>query len=241
MVLTLELQDMTNKATTSQSPENQEELEELVLHESILSATRLNSDSLQIGIRGDPSLRETTGVRPRYKSDVDERLDDLCPNFEELLLRRSTYRLFVGFNNGEIRVHSVFDPLTQEIHTAEKLANPGYVARQFPMISYDDKVQHVRDLYKALRGLPAYQQMPDYWRNIMVRRSKEWAPMAQEEIISIIGKLKAMREMPVYFMRNITICMVQSIVRIQFNCDGTQILRTEDFQQFLDENIPESL
>jgi len=230
---------MTDKTTSFQSPETQEELEELVLHESILSATRLNSDSLQIGIRGDPSIRETTGVRPRYKSDVDERLEELCPNFEELLLRRSTYRLFVGFNNGEIRAHSVFDPLTQEIHTAEKLSNPGYVARQFPMISYEDKVGLVRDLYKALRGLPAYQQMPAYWRNIMVRRSQEWTPMAQEEIVSIIGRLQVLREMPVYYMRNITICMVQSIVRIQFNCDGTQILRAEDFQRFLDENIPD--
>lgn len=63
--------------------------------------------------------------------------------------------------------------------------------------------------------------------------------MAQEEISSIISKLRPLREMPVYFMRNVTICMVQGIVRIQFNCDGTQILRGRDFQQFLEENIPD--
>lgn len=230
---------MSRAKNNPTSPGNQDELEQLVLHESILSATGLNADSLQIGIRGDPSLRETTVVRARYKSDVDERLADLIPNFEELLLRRSTYRLFVGFNNGEIRTHSVFDPLTQEIHTAERIANPGYVARQFPMIDYGDKVQLVRDLYKALRGLPAYQKMPEYWRNIMVRRSQEWAPMAQEDIVSVVSRLQALRDMPVYFMRNITICMVQKIIRIQFNCDGTQILRAEDFQEFLKLNIPE--
>ncbi|MFO7602262.1 MAG: hypothetical protein R6X06_00440 [Gammaproteobacteria bacterium] len=220
------------------SPDTQEAFEHLVLHESILSATGLNAESLQIGIRGDPSLRETTGVRPRYESEVDTHLDALTANFEELLLRRSTYRLFVGFNNGEIRTHSVFDPLTQEIHTAERLANPGYVARQFPMIDYAAKVQLVRDLYQALRGLPAYQQMPAYWRNILVRRSQEWSPMTQDEIVRVIARLRALRAMPVYYMRNITICMVQRIIRIQFNCDGTQILRAEDFQRFLDENIP---
>ncbi len=221
-----------------ESPQNQEEFEQLVLHESILSATGLNADSLQIGIRGDPSLRETTSLRLRYKSDVDSRLGELSPNFADLLLRRSTYRLFVGFNNGEIRTHSVFDPLTQEIHTAERLVNPGYIARQFPMISYADKVQIIRDLYKALRGLPGYQQMPAYWRNILVRRSREWSPMAQEEIESIISHLQMLRDLPVYFMRNITICMVQRIIRIQFNCDGTQILRAEDFKEFLEQNIP---
>lgn len=231
---------MTVTAPPSQSPYNQEELEQLVLHESILSATGLNGDSLQIGIRGDPSLRETMDVRPRYQSDVDQQLDALCLNFEELLLRRSTYRLFVGFNNGEIRTHSVFDPLTQEIHTANKLTNSGYMARQFPIISYEDKVELVRELYKALRELPAYQQMPTYWRNIMVRRSQEWSPMAQEDIVSIISKLRVLRDMPVYFMRNITICMVQGIVRIQFNCDGTQILQGRNFRQFLAENFPES-
>jgi len=230
---------MTSITPYPLSPETQEEFEALVLRESILSATGLNADSLQIGIRGDPSLRETTSLRPRYNSDVDAHLGDLCPNFEELLLRRSTYRLFVGFNNGEIRTHSVFDPLTQEIHTAERLVNPGYVARQFPMISYEDKVQLVRDLYEALRELPGYQQMPTYWRNIMVRRSQEWSPMEQNEIVSIIARLQALRELPVYFMRNITICLVQRIIRIQFNCDGTQILRAEDFQKFLELNIPE--
>jgi len=225
---------MTNRP----SPENQAELEELVLRESIIGATGLNSDNLQIGLRGDPSLRETTFVRPRYKSSVDEHIDELSPNFEELLLRRSTYRLFVGFNNGEIRTHSVFDPLTQEVHTAEKLSNSGYVARQFPMISYTDKGQLIRDLYQALRGLPIYQQMPTYWRNIMLRRSQSWQPMELEEITRVVRTLKALREMPTYYMRNITICMVQSIVRIQFNCDGTQIVRAENFERFLQENLP---
>ena len=63
--------------------------------------------------------------------------------------------------------------------------------------------------------------------------------MVQSDIISIISRLEILRNMPVYFMRNITICMVQGIIRIQFNCDGTQILRGSDFQAFLDENIPE--
>ncbi|MGD9386374.1 MAG: hypothetical protein PVF28_07445, partial [Thioalkalispiraceae bacterium] len=132
--------------------DNENEMEELVLKESLVSAAGLNASTLQIGIRGDPSMRETTGERKRYRSDVDERIDELIPSFQELLLNRSTYQLFVGFNNGEIRTHSVFDPMRQEIHSAEKIADPDYVQRQFPKISYDDKIGLIRETYQNLRN-----------------------------------------------------------------------------------------
>ncbi len=40
--------------------DSEQDFEELILKESIVSASGMNSSSLLIGIRGDPSLRETT-------------------------------------------------------------------------------------------------------------------------------------------------------------------------------------
>lgn len=216
----------------------EKDLEELVLKESIVSAAGINSNSLQIGIRGDPSMRETTGDRQRYTSNVDENIDELLPHFEELLLNRSSYQIFVGFNNGEIRTNSVFDPLTQEIHTAEKIMDDAYLSRQFPEISYADKIQLIMDTYDGLRVSPIYQKMPGYWQNIMRKRRENWEPMETEEIKTIIGTMKTLREMPSYYMRNITINILQSVVRIQFNCDGTQIVSAENYSKFLEENLP---
>ncbi len=220
------------------SHDNDNEIEELVLKESILSVAGLNASSLQIGIRGDPSMRETTGERKRYHSSVDQYLDNLLPNFEELLLNRSTYQLFVGFNNGEIRTNSVFDPMTQEIHDAEKMADHAYIVRQFPEISYGRKIGLIRDIYSHLRGHAVSESMPIYWRNILQKRSERWEPMEREEVTTVVRTLRALREMPHYFIRNITINIVQSIVRIQFNCDGTQIVSAENYTKFLEENLP---
>lgn len=217
--------------------QQEQDFEELVLKESIVSASGLNSNSLLIGIRGDPSLRETTFARKRYKSEVDEHIDILMPNLQELMLNRSTYKLFVGFNNGEIRTTSIFDPLREEIHSVDKMIDHGYIERQFPEVPYTDKIQLMRDLYNYLRANPIYQRLPTYWKNIMSRRSAGWEPMEQEEIINVISTLKTLREMPTYFIRNITISIVQSIVRMQFNCDGTQIVSAENYQKFLEENL----
>jgi len=219
--------------------DTEKEIEELVLKESLVSAAGLNASSLQIGIRGDPSMRETTGERKRYDSDVDERIDVLVPSFEELLLNRSTYQLFVGFNNGEIRTNSVFDPMRQEVHSAEKMSDPLYIQRQFPLIDYQDKIGLIKETYQNLRASKYYQNMPQYWQNIMDKRSQKWEPMEIEEVISVVTTLKTLREMPTYFMRNITINIVQSIVRIQFNCDGTQIVSAENYGKFLEENLPD--
>ena len=217
--------------------EQEQDFEELVLKESIVNASGLASGNLLIGIRGDPSLRETTYDRKRYKSEVDEHIDTLMVHLQELMLNRSTYKLFIGFNNGEIRTISIFDPLREEIHSVEKMIDPSYIERQFPKVSYEDKIQLMRDLYNALRANPIYQRLPGYWNNIMARRSAAWEPMEKEEISSVISTLKTLREMPTYFIRNVTISIVQSIVRMQFNCDGTQIVSAENYQKFLEDNL----
>ena len=46
----------------------------------IISASGIASGNLLVGIRGDPSLRETTNERKRHHSSVDEHIDAVIPN-----------------------------------------------------------------------------------------------------------------------------------------------------------------
>jgi len=214
------------------------ELEELVLRESIVSATGLNEGSLQIGIKGDPSLRETSLERKRYESPVDKVITPLMENLEELMLNRSCYRIFIGFNSGEIRTHSIFDPLRQEIHASEKLADKAYLDRHFPKISYEDKIQAMRDIYGAIKSSKLFESVPGYWKSIFNKRHQTWDPMTKDEIHTIMSSIKTMRDLPDFYLRNITICIVQDLVRMQFNCDGTQIISAENYQKFIEDNMP---
>lgn len=223
---------------TEESTSSENELEELVLRESIVSATGLNENSVQIGIKGDPSLRETSLDRQRYESPVDKVFEPLMANLEEILLKRSTYRLFIGFNSGEVRTHSIFDPLRQEIHASEKLADNDYIDRHFPRISYEDKIQAMRDIYDSIKASKLFEKIPGFWKSIFTKRHQSWDPMTRAEIHTIMSSMKAMRDLPDFYLRNITICIVQDLVRMQFNCDGTQIISAENYVRFIEENIP---
>lgn len=219
-------------------PPIDDNLEELVLRESIISAAGLQPDQLQIGIKGDPSLRESTSLRKRYASSVDAVFDRLEPNLVELMLNRGIYRIFIGFNSGEIRTNSIFDPLRQEIHDATRLAERDYLDRHFPKITYDEKISLMRELYTTLRNSLHYKQMPTYWQNILNRRSDNWKPLEPENIPDILKTVRKLREIEEYYLRNITICIVQGLVHMQFNCDGTQIIDAHNFRKFLEQNLP---
>lgn len=215
----------------------EDQLEALILQESIVSAAGLSSDQVLIGIKGDPSLRESATLRKRYASKVDSLFDKIEPNLEDAMLNRGIYRVFIGFNSGEIRTDSVFDPLRQEIHDAEKIADKDYLHRHFPLISYADKIALMHELYAALRDSEHYQKIPGYWQNILNRRSQKWRPLEPENILKILTTVRRLRDIEEYYLRNITICIVQGIVRMQFNCDGTQIIDAHNFKEFLEENI----
>jgi hypothetical protein len=215
----------------------EDKLEEIILQESIVSAAGLNSEQVLIGIKGDPSLRESAPLRKRYDSKVDSIFEQLEPNLEDIMLNRGIYRIFVGFNSGEIRTNSVFDPLRQEIHDAEKIADPEYINRHFPLIDYNDKVELMRELYAALRASKHYQKIPGYWQNILNRRSQHWLPLEPENISKVLSTVRTLRDIEEYYLRNITMCIVQGIVRMQFNCDGTQIIDAHNFKHFLEENV----
>ena len=213
-------------------------LEEQVLKESIVSAAGLNSDRLQIGLKGDPSIRESVSLRKRYRSSIDDAIEDIIVNLEDMMLNRGIYRIFVGFNSGEIRTLSVFDPLRAEIHDGAKLADRAYLDRQFPPLPFEDKICLMRELYRALRATDYYQGLPVYWKNILQRRSDNWQPLSREDLHTIFSSLKVLREIEEYYLRNITICMVQGTIRMQFNCDGTQIINAKNLKKFLHENLP---
>jgi hypothetical protein len=221
------------------TPTEPEGIEETILKESIISAAGLNPDQLQIGIKGDPSMRESVPERKRYTSKVDTVFVELEPQLEDLMLNRGIYRIFIGFNSGEVRTNSIFDPLRQEIHDAEKLSDIHYIDRQFPHIQYTEKIQLMRSLYSTLRSSEQYRKMPPHWQNILNRRSDQWKPLEPESIPDILSTVRKLREIDEYYLRNITICIVQGIVRMQFNCDGTQIVDANNFRKFLEDNLPE--
>lgn len=213
-------------------------IEEQILKESIVSAAGLNAETLQIGLKGDPSLRETALQRKRHRNSMDEVIDVIASNLEDMMLNRGMYCVYVGFNSGEIRTLSIFDPLRSEIHIGERLADRHYIERHFPTIPLEDKIDLMREMYEALRATRFYQRLPGYWQSILERRSGVWQPLGREDISAVFGSLRALREMQEYYLRNVTVCMVQGIVHMQFNCDGTQIINARNVGRFLSENVP---
>lgn len=216
---------------------SEREIEELVLKESIVSATGLRPDSLQVGIKGDPSLRETAYLRPKYRNVMDEIFAQIEPHLADLLLTRGTYRIYIGFNSAEIRTASIFDPLREETHAAEMFMDEAYVERHFPSLPFEEKVQAMRDIYEGLMGSRMYARLPGYWRNIFAKRHASWNPMAKEQIPAILSTLKVLRDMPDYYLRSANLCIVQDLIRMQFNCDGTQLVRADNYTAFLAENF----
>ncbi|MBL7002637.1 MAG: hypothetical protein ISR69_01250 [Gammaproteobacteria bacterium] len=214
------------------------DLEQKILTEGIVSATGLLPGQLQVGIKGDPSLRETAMDRCRYESEMDTVFEKIEPVLEDLLINRGIYRLFIGFNNNEIRTMSIFDPLREEIHDAGKFIDEGYIERHFPLISYAEKVEVMRLLYSNIMSSGLFKKMPKHWQSITQKRHAAWQPMTQEQIKKILQTLRVMRNLPEYYLRNFTISMVQALVRLQFNCDGTQIVTANDFDKFVEMNMP---
>ena len=212
------------------------ELEELVLQESLVSAIGLHTNNVQVGIKGDPTQRDSVFTRGKQKSQVDEIFSQLEPMLEEMMMRRSVYRVYIGFNSGEIRTCSVFDPMREEVHQADKLCESNYVARHFPEIDYQHKVEGIRNIYRALEESELFSYVPPYWRRIMQKRSVTWNPIREEDLPNIISTLQALRGLEEFYLRNATICIVQHVVRLQFNCDGTQLVDAQNYRQFLEEN-----
>lgn len=211
--------------------------EELFLRESLIDLTGLNSKRLHLSIKGDPSMRESAFVRERYQSVVDKVLDKLQPVFENLLLKRCIYSLFVNFNSGEIRTSSIYNPFVEELHTSDKLINPAYVERHFPEISYQEKSEIIHSIYDFLAS---NTKLPTQNKNVILKSYENWQPVTENEISEVIVQLTKLRSIQSFYLRNFSISMVVDAIRMQFNCDGTHIVSADDYQRFLQENLEES-
>lgn len=211
--------------------------EELILRETLISSAGLDGKDLHVSIKGDPSLRETALFRERYESVVDKHLLDLLPCLEDLLLNRCVYQVFIGFNSGEIRTISLLNPCCEEIHQISKLLDESYRNRHFPAIAYGQKADIIEQLYNGLKLSNWFQDLPDHLHKIWGHYYEGWEPVPEEEISKTIRNLPDLRNIQNYYLRNVTISVIRDAIHMQFNCDGTHIVSTEDYMRFLEENL----
>jgi len=211
--------------------------EKLVLKEKLIASTGMSGKHMHIGIKGDPSLRESAMTRERHVSVVDKILSQLVPRLADMLLNRCVYQIYLGFNNGEVRVSTILDPFSEEFHPAIRLLDEGYVKRHFPKIDYDRKVEIIREIYQGVRGNAYFDELPSHLHKGFTRYFNNWQPVAREEIARIISRLPQLREIPNFYVRNITVSIIKDAIRLQFNCDGTHIVSTAGYYYFLNENI----
>ena len=215
----------------------QQRNEEFILKETLVDSTGIDSHHLHVSIKGDPSLRESAFSRERYQSMVDNILPQLQASLEDLLSQRSAYKVIIAFNSGELRIATVFDPFHEEIHTAVKLLDPAYVDRHFPRMAYADKTKLIKGVYHFIHDDAYLADLPAYSQNIYRRNLTAWQPVPVEDIVKVISKLGELRNIQNFYLRNVSISMVRNAIRMQFNCDGTHIVSTDDYQRFLDENL----
>ena len=211
--------------------------DELTLKENLIESTGVLGKHLHISIKGDPSLRETAFGRERYNSVVDQVLPQLVPRLTDLLLNRCAYQIFIHFNSGEIIINSVFDPFNGEIHPANKLVDEGYIERHFSRMSYAEKAQMIQRLYATIAKDSSFGNLPEHFKNLYVAVHQDWQPISPEQVGIAISRLPDLRKIPDFYLRNFMISMTRDAIRMQFNCDGTHIVGTEDYLQFLDDNL----
>jgi len=210
---------------------------DLASKENIYSDFHDDKHRLQIGIKGDPSLRESAFFRERYKSVVDNILPELQTSLTDLLLNRNVCQVMIHFNSGEVLIKTIFDPFTHEIHPAAKLISRSYIDRHFPKIEYKDKTAMIKNLYGAVARDKLIKKMPAKIQTQLQKNHHEWHALKPEEIKNTISKLGLLRNIPDFYLRNFTMDMIRDSIRIQFNCDGTHILDAEGYQDFLAQNL----
>ena len=222
--------DKINKMLTQRN-------EELILREKLIDVTGLDIKHLHIGIKGDPSLRESAMTRERHESEVDKILPQLVPHLEDLLINRCAYQIYIGFNNGEIRISTILDPFSEEFHPAKRLLDQAYIDRHFPLVSFEEKAEVIRHLYQSLHQEQFFKKIPESLQNIFSKFYKDWRPVQAKDIARTLSSLTTLRAIPDYYVRNATISIIKDAIHMQFNCDGAHIVSAEDYERFLKENL----
>ncbi|MBI3392877.1 MAG: cyclic nucleotide-binding domain-containing protein [Nitrospirae bacterium] len=235
--------------------------EELILKENVIDVTGMKGRHLHVGIKGDPSLRESAFTRERYQSIADKVMPQLTPRLEEMLIERSVCEIVVHFNSGEIRAVSVFNPFYDEIHPADKIVDEVYVDRHFPRVPYEDKSRLIRRLYGAIGGDDRFKTpyedksrlirrlygaiggddrfktLPEPFKRIYAAFYDRWEALSPDEIRVALSRIAMLRDIPYFYLRNFTMSMARKAIRLQFNCDGTHIVSADDYARFVEENL----
>ncbi len=185
-------------------------------------------------LKGDKNLRDSVYQRQKVPNFVDNNLSELTEIFKHLLLKTTIHRLSIGFNNGEIKTFSIFDPLNMEIHTAENLLYEDYVSNNFPIIELESKDLFIRRLYKYLLTDDAFNTLPIYWQQNMINRNNNMTKLTDISVLSnILDTLTKLRAVDSYYLRTAIISLFNSSVALSFNCDGTQIMAHGAFEDFI--------
>jgi CRP-like cAMP-binding protein len=211
--------------------------EKLVLDEKMVCMAGGEGRDMHIGIKGDPSLRESAMERPRYESVVDRFLPQLTTCFEDLLLNRTVHRLQIGFNNGEIRLSTLLDPFAEEFHPALRLLDASYVERHFPKVDYQRKADIIRSMYRTISENGFFAELPQHLLHGFSEYFDKWDPMPADKISKTISQFPLLRSIPNFYVRSITINTLKDAIHMQFNCDGTHIVSARGYERFLEENI----
>lgn len=210
---------------------------EWLLREQLVATTGVGHGNLHVSIKGDPSLRETAFTRDRHDSMVDKVLPNLIPAIRYMLQETSVYRVFVGLNNGEVRISSVINPFIEEMHTANKIVSGAYLHRHFPEMDYEKKCSLIQDVTDFIEHTQQFKTMNQNWQRVLDVIQDDWRPVPWPELEGVLDQLVMMRKIPNFYLRNFSLSMAQDAVRMQFNCDGTHIVSTRQYHQFLEDNI----
>lgn len=211
--------------------------EELALKENLLATAGIRGGKLHVSIKGDPTMRETVFDRERRDSPMDKVLPQLTNSLQALLLKRCVSEVSLHFNSGEIRLFSIFDPFNYTIHPANKLIDASYLDRHFPVLAYEEKISLIRRLYGTLAAEFSNLTLPAHFKDTYLHRYQNWQPLTQDEIVHVVNKLQILRSIPNFYMRNMGISITRDAIRMQFNCDGTHIVSTGDYDRFLADNL----
>lgn len=209
-----------------------------LLHEPIVGAFGLPADTPFVSIKGDPSLRETVPLRPRQPSRLDQVAGKVLETCAVLLRDTGVYAIYVGFNSSEVRTESIFNPFAYEVHDAEDLVKPGYAARHFVPVPYEEKLRTIAWVRAMIQTGPLRHYLPATWGELMDTARANWQPLPADRIDEIVHGFNVLRGIEGYYLRNAAISLSEGIVRASYNCDGTYIVRAEYFPEFVRINTP---
>jgi hypothetical protein len=189
-------------------------------------------------IKGDKSLRESVYNRPRVVNFVDKHIEQLSKVCEFLLLNTGIHRLSIGFNNGEIKTFSVFDPLNMEIHSVENILDDEYIAVNFPKLNLEQKDAFIKRMYRYLVADEMFEHLPEFWKTDIQQRNAKMQELTNiQNLHYILQTLPKLRDIEGYYLRTAAISLFNSSIAMSFNCDGTQIMAHSSFNDFIEEYL----